>query len=220
VRIDNSTFKRVEEFKYLGITLTNQNSIAEEMKSRLRSGNACYHSMQSLLSSRLLSKNVKIKIYRTIILPVLYGCETWSLTLREERKLRVFENMVLRRIFGPRRDEVTGEWRRFHNEELNDLYSSPNIVQVIKSRRMRWAGHVARMGGVRGCIWSWWGNQSERDHWEDLGIDGWIILGWISKRWDVGIWTGLGWSRIEQVAYTCECGNEPSGSVKCGEFLD
>jgi len=77
---------------------------------------------------------------------VLYGCETWSLTLREERKLRVFENMVLRRIFGPRRDEVTWEWRRLHNEELNDLYSSPNIVRVIKSRRMRWAGHVARMG--------------------------------------------------------------------------
>jgi len=72
------------------------------------------------------------------------------LTLREERKLRVFENRVLRRIFGPRRDEVTGEWRRFHNEELNDLYSSPNIVQVIKSRRMRWAGHVECMGGVRG----------------------------------------------------------------------
>jgi len=99
------------------------------------------------LSSRLLSKNLKIKIYRTIILPtVLYGCETWSLTLREERKLRVFENRVLRRIFGPRRDEVTGEWRRLHNEELNDLHSSPNIVRVIKSRSMRWAGHVARMG--------------------------------------------------------------------------
>ena len=77
---------------------------------------------------------------------VLYGCETCSLTLREERKLRVFENMVLRRIFGPRRDEVTGEWRRLHTEELNDLYCSPNIVWVIKSRRMRWAGHVARMG--------------------------------------------------------------------------
>ena len=80
---------------------------------------------------------------------VLYGCETWSLTLREERKLRVLENMVLRRIFGPRRDEVTGEWRRLHNEELNDLYCSPNIVRVIKSRRMRWAGHVARMGEER-----------------------------------------------------------------------
>jgi len=99
------------------------------------------------LSSRLLSKKLKIKIYRTIILPVvLYGCEAWSLILREERKLRMFENMVLRRIFGPRRDEVTGEWRRLHSEELSDLYTSPNIVRVIKSRRMRWAGHVARMG--------------------------------------------------------------------------
>jgi len=93
--------------------------------------------VQNLLSSRLLSKNLNIKIYRTIILPVvLYGCETWSLTLREERKLRVFENMVLRRIFGPRRDEVKREWRRLHNDELNDLYSSPNIVRVMKSRRM------------------------------------------------------------------------------------
>jgi len=90
-------------------------------------------------------------IYRTIVLPVvLYGCETWSLTLREERKLRVFENMVLRRIFGPRRDEVTEEWRRLHNEELNHLYSSPNIVRVIKWRRMRWAGHVTCMGEERG----------------------------------------------------------------------
>ena len=79
-----------------------------------------------------------------------YGCEAWSLTLREERKLRMFENMVLRKIFGSRRDEVTGEWRRLHNEELNDLYSSPNIVGVIKSRRMRWAGNVARMGEERG----------------------------------------------------------------------
>ena len=133
------------------MTCLNQTSIAEEIKSRLRSGNACYHSVQNLLSSRLLSKNLNIKIYRTIILPVvLYGCETWSLTLREERKLRVFENMVLRRIFGPRRDEVTGEWRRLHNEELNDLYTLPNILRVIKSRRMRWAGHVARMGEERG----------------------------------------------------------------------
>ena len=105
-----------------------------------------------LLSSRLLSRKLKIKIYRTIFLPVvLYGCEAWSLTLRGERKLRVFENMVLRRIrvFGSRRDEVKGEWRRLHNVELSDLYSSPNIVRVIKSRRMRWAGHVVCMGEER-----------------------------------------------------------------------
>jgi len=121
------------------------------------------------------------------------------LTRREERKLRVFENMVLRRIFGPRRDEVTGEWRRLHNGELNDLYSSPNIVRVIKSRRMRLAGHVARMGEGRGVYRSWWGNRKERDYWGDLGVDGWIILGWISRRWDVGIWTGLGWPRIETI---------------------
>ena len=138
---------------YAKTTLTNQNSIAEEIKSRLRSGIACYHSVQNLLSSRLLPKNLKIKINRTIILPVvLYGCETWSLTVREERKLRVFENMVLRKIFGSRREEVTGKWRRLHNEELNDVYSSPKIDRVIKSRRMRWAGHVARMGEDRGCI--------------------------------------------------------------------
>jgi len=90
------------------------------------------------LSSILLSKNVKIKIYRTIILPVgLYGCETWALTLREEHRLKVFENRVLRRIFGPKGDEVTEEWRKLHNKELNDLYSLPNIIRVIKSIRMR-----------------------------------------------------------------------------------
>ena len=102
--------------------------------------------MQNLLSSSLLSKNLKIKIHRiTVLSVVLCGCETWSLTLREERRLRVFGNRLLIRIFGSKRDEVTGEWRKLHNEELNDLYCSPNIVRVINSRRMRWAGHVARM---------------------------------------------------------------------------
>jgi hypothetical protein len=97
----------VEEFKHLGITLTNQNCIQEEIKSRLTSGNACYHSVQNPLSSSLVSKNLKIKIYKNKLLPVvLYGCETWSLTLREERRLMVFENRVLKRIFGPKRNEV------------------------------------------------------------------------------------------------------------------
>ena len=151
IKIDNSYFERLEQFRYLGTTLTNQNFIQEEIKSRLKLGNVSYHSVQNLLSSRLLSKNLKIKIYRTIILVVvLYGCETWSLTLREECRLKLSENRVLRRVFGPKRDEVTGEWRKLHNEELNDLYSLPNIVRVVKSRRMRWAGHVARMGEDRG----------------------------------------------------------------------
>ena len=145
----------------------------------------------------MLSKNLKIKIYRTIILPVvLYGCETWPLTLREERKLRVFENMVLRRIFGPRRDKVMGEWRRLHNEELNDLYA-PNIVRVIKLRRMRWAGHVAHMREERGVYRVLVGKPEGRKPLGDLGVDGWIILGWISRSWDVGMLTGLGWPRIE-----------------------
>jgi hypothetical protein len=102
------------------------------------------------LSSRLLSRNVKVKIYKTIILPVvLYGCETWCLTLREKYRLRVFENRVLSRIFGPKRDEVMRECRKLHNEELHNLYSSPDMIRRVKSRRMRWAGHVARMGEER-----------------------------------------------------------------------
>ena len=107
--------------------------------------------MQNLWPSNLLSKNLKIKIYRIIIMSVvLYGCETWSLTLREKRKLRVFDNRVLWRIFGPLRNEVPGESRKLHSEELNDLYCLPNIVRVIKSCRMRWAGHVARMSERKG----------------------------------------------------------------------
>jgi hypothetical protein len=142
----------VEKFKYLGTTLTNQNDIHDEIKGRLNSGNACYYSVQNLLSSRLISKNLKIKIYKTVILPVvLYGCETWSLIFREEHRLRVFENRVLRKVFGPKR-EKDGSRRKLHNDELHSLYSSPNIVRVIKSRRMRWAGHVARMGGGERCL--------------------------------------------------------------------
>ena len=140
--------------------------------------------MQNLLSSRLLSKNLKIKIYRTIILPVvLYRCETWSLTLQEERKLSVSENMVLRRIIVPRRDEVMGEWRRLYNEELLTQYCAGD---KIEKNEMGWA--CGAFGwGEGGCIRSWWGDRRERDHRGDLRIDGWIILGWISRRWDNNI---------------------------------
>jgi hypothetical protein len=134
VKIDNSSFEKVEDFKYLGTVLTNQNSIQEEIKRRLKTGIACYHSVQNLLSSSLLSKNLKITIYRNIILPVvLYGYEIRLFTLREECRLGVFENWVLRRVFGPKRDEVTGEGRKLH-DELNDLCCSPSIVWVIKLR--------------------------------------------------------------------------------------
>jgi len=153
--------------------------------------------VQNFLSFTLLSKNLKIKIYRTIFLPVvLYGCTIWSLKLREERRLRVFENRVLRRIFVPKRDEVRGEWRKLHNEEVNDLHSSPNIVRVIKSRRMRWAGHVARMVEGRGCIEFWWTNLKDGDHLGGPGVDGKVILRWIFRNWDVSIWTGLNWLKI------------------------
>jgi len=137
IKTDNKSFERVQQFKSSGTTLTNQNPIQEKIKGRLKSSNASYNSVQKLSPSHLLFKNIKINIHRTIILPiVLYGCETWSLTLMQECSLRVYKN-GLQRIFGPKTDEVIGEWRRLHNGELNDLYSSPNIIRVIKSRRMR-----------------------------------------------------------------------------------
>jgi hypothetical protein len=167
IRVDNKSFERVEQFKYLGTTLTYRNSIQEKIKSRLKSGN---------------------------------GCEIWSLTLRKEHRLRVFANRVLRRIFGPKRDEVAGEWRRLHNEERNDLYSSPNIILVIKSRIMRWAGHVARMGEGRGAYRILVGRSEGRRPLErprrrreddvkmDLQEVGWRGMDWIDMAQDRDRW--------------------------------
>ena len=126
----------MESLKYLGSVVSNQNSIKDEFKCRFKAGNSCYYSVQTLFS-RLRSKSLKIIIYNTIILPVvLYGCEAWSLILRQESRLRVFENRILMQIYGPEKD-ANGEWRRLHNEKLHSLYHSPNTVRVIKSRILR-----------------------------------------------------------------------------------
>jgi hypothetical protein len=167
------------------------------------------------LSSRLISKNLKIKIYKTVILQVvLYGCETWSLTLREEQRLRLFENRGLRRIFGPKREE-DGSWRKLHNDELHRLYSSQNIVRVIKSRRVRRTGHVARMEGrdiYRVLVGKTESKRSlgkPRRKWK-------ITLSWTLGRWGSMERTGFGWFRMGSLGGGGfgEHRNEPSGSVK------
>ena len=144
-----------------------------------------------------MAYNFVTEVRTTIILSVvLYGYETWSLTLREEPRLRMFENWVLRRIFGPKRDELTKEWRQLHNEKLNVLYCSPNIVRVIKWRRMRWAGHVACMGDRRSIYRILVGKPEERDHLGDPDVDGRIILRRIFRKYDVWVRTGSSWTWI------------------------
>jgi hypothetical protein len=218
IRIANELFEKVVKFKYLGMILTNQNDICDEIKSRLNSGNACYYSVQNLLSSHLITKNLKIKIYKTVILPVvLYGCETWSPTLREEHKLRVFEDRLLR-IFGPKREE-DDSWRKLHDGELHSLYSSPNIVRVIKSRRMRWVGHVVCIGAWKGVYRVLVGRpkvkrplERARCRWEDNSN--------LDLR-EIGI-DGANWFQLAQglVVGFSEHGDEPLGSIKkAGYFL-
>jgi hypothetical protein len=169
----------------------------EGIKSRLNSGNTCYNSVQSLLSSRLLSRSLKVKIHKSVILPVVfYGCETWFLTLREEHRLRVFENRVLRRISGPKTDEVRREWKKLHSGELHHLYPSPDIIRQIKSRRMRWVGNVARIGEGRNMYRVLVGKpegkrplERPRHRWENGIRIGLREIGW-------GVWSGFNLLRI------------------------
>ena len=149
-----------------------------------------------MFSNEIYGLRILLLPSNNVLSVVLYGCETWSLTLRKERRLRVFENKVLRRVVGPKKDEVTGECRKLHNKELSDLYSLPNIVRVVKSRRMRWAGHLARMGRGEVCAGFWWGNLREIDHWGDPDVDGRIILRWIFRKWEGVLGTGWSWLRI------------------------
>jgi len=137
----NMKFEKVDEFKYLGTILTSDNNNKTEINRRLHAGNGCYYATNTLLKSRLLSRNTKVRIYKTIIKPVFtYGCETWVLTKGEENKFKVFENKVIRKIYGPKKDEETGGLRKLHNDELHALYGSPNINRELKARKIRWAG--------------------------------------------------------------------------------
>jgi hypothetical protein len=196
IKTGNKAFERVEQFRYQGRTQTNKNSIHEEIKSRVKSRNACCNSVQNLLSSSLPSKNMNIKIYRTIIVPVgLCGCErglsSWGRHLGwGSSRIGCWGG-----CFGSKRDEITGEWRRLHKWKLYDLCSSPNIIRVIKPRRLRWAGHVARMGRGEVHTGFWWGNL-KKNTWKDLDIDRRIVLRWICKEVGWGAWSGLSWLRI------------------------
>ena len=177
------------KFKYLGKTLTNKNCMLEGNECKFNSGNAYYNSVQNFLSSSLLSKIINIKINRIIVMPVgLYGCGTCFLSLREERRLRVFETRLLR---GPKGDKVTGEWRKLHNEELNDLQSLPTFTRVIKPRRMSWVGHIALWERQEVHAGFWWGDLREGDYLEYLGSDEKMILKWPLR-------TGMDWIDLTQ----------------------
>jgi hypothetical protein len=186
--------------------------IQEEIKKILNSGDACYHSVQNLLSSRLLSTNTKIRTYNTVIFPVeLYGCE------RNE----AVSNKVLGKVCGPNRNGVTGGWRKLHNEELRDLYTSPSIIRIIKWRRLRLVGHIARMGEKRTAyrllVRKPEGNRPlgrPRCRW---------IYNIKMDRVEVGLggvdWIGLVQDKIKWREGSCECSNEPSVSIKCWESV-
>jgi hypothetical protein len=170
IKIPNRCFENVSQLRYSGTTARNQNLIKEEIKRRLNLGNAWYHSVQNLFLSCLLSKNAKIRTYEIINFPVvLYGYETWSLTLRGEQRLKVFENRMFRRIFGPKRDEVTGGWRKLHNEELHNLYLKKEKDGKEEEEEQK---KTKKKNLYRILV----ENQKERAHYEDIDVGGKIIL--------------------------------------------
>jgi hypothetical protein len=179
--------------------------------------------MYKILSSILLFQIIiiKIKVHRTVILSVvLYGCETWSLTFRQESKLKVLGNWVLRKISGSERDEVSGDWRRSHNEGLHELYSSPNFVGVIESRRVEWVGQLAPLGERRDTYRDLVGRSegNRRRGRPKLSLKDNIKM--TQKRNGMGSWTGLILLRTGTSGGVCENDNEISVSIKFGKFLD
>lgn len=145
LQIEGHVFEQVDEFKYLGVIISNQNTDEPEIQNRINSANRCLYACKRILSSKSLSHKTKIRLYKTIICPVLlYGSETWRVNKKEEKKLIVFENKILRKIYGPTCEH--GEWRRKHNREIRELYNNTDIISEIKCRRIRWAGHVLRRG--------------------------------------------------------------------------
>ena len=177
-----------------------------------------YKNLSASVPDAFIFLRIRLVSRICIILPfVLYVCETWSPKLREERRLRGFENRVLRRVFGPKRDEVTGERRKLHNEELSDLYSLPNIVLVVKSwRTSMW--HVWGTGELYTGFW--WGNLWETDRWGDPDVDGRIILRWIFRKWEGVVGTGWSWLRMGTGGGHLWVRWGTFGFQKCGEFLD
>ena len=193
IKIGNNAFESVELSKYLRTTITNQYHILQEIQANWAEAIVAVNSVQILLSSSLLFKSKMIEIYRTVIVRVvLCECETWPFTLKEDHGISVFENMLLREIFGLKKGELRGKWRRSENDELDDLYCSPNIIRVIKTRRMRWVGPVARTGwgqvhtGSRGRG----GDLREGHHLVNRGVDGRLIVKQM-KKWYREVGSGL-----------------------------
>ena len=152
------SFERVNQFKYLGSILTDDNNISEEVRSRVTSGNKCFFALSNVFKSKIINRKLKITAFNTILKPiVMYGSECWTLTTKDEEFLRAWERKILRKIYGPK--QLDGQWRIRTNEELYQLYQKPDIIKEIKSKRLRWLGHVERMPEDRAAKKVWKGRQ-------------------------------------------------------------